>query len=153
MLLSGSGLVNATDSSSEKRNSSNGGIKVEDGKFVLNATPDEVNQDTYRLSKAAVDNFNAAIEAGHFHIGSPSTQIRPATQKTKQTSLRVSEGTTAADIAAVEDIESPDTLVSLDPTPKRENLNRIRPLHKVVTRMMWMLVDKHSRRRCMSTYT
>ncbi|QLG48738.1 hypothetical protein [Natrinema halophilum] len=122
MILSGSGLGSAADS---PWGDSSGGISVEDGKFVLGATPDEISQETYRLSKTAVSNFNAVIEAGYFSINSPTTNRRLTTQQIEKTTLTPSEGATVADIAAADGVEPQEASVSLGRTQEREDSSRI----------------------------
>lgn len=121
-LLSGSGVVSAEDRPSGPRNGSRGGIKVEDGKFVLDASPGAVGKETYRLSKAAVSNFNAVIEAGYFTIDSSSTEGQLTAQQAEQTSLSPSKEADMADIAAVDGVESPNPSVSLDQAQEQESV-------------------------------
>ncbi len=123
-LLSGSGLASAADSRS-KHHRTDSGVKVEQGKFVLDATADDIGRDTYRITRAAVESFNAVIEAGYLSIDGLSTHDRLTTQQAEETSLTIVEGTTAADIAAVEDAESLNSFVSIDQAQESEGFSSI----------------------------
>ena len=79
-----------------------GGITVENGKFVLDATPDELGQFTYWATKVGVDDLNEAIEAGCFSIESTetTTQGKLTPEQAQETSLEVHADT--AEIAAID---------------------------------------------------
>jgi hypothetical protein len=109
VLLSGTGLSSASNGNrpSEQRSAGSGGVVVENGKFVLDATPDEIGQTTYKLTKIAVRDFNAAIEAGYFSVDSSSTGVQPTSQGVEQSSLTVSEEASTDELAEIDSVEYP----------------------------------------------
>lgn len=122
-LLGWSGAASAADSQSDRHTAYNGGVKVEDGKFVLDATPEEIGQSTYRLTKTAVDNFNAIIEAGLLDIDSTLSGGKVTTSQSAQTSLIPSTKATTEDVASVHGVEAPQPAVPIDQVQAREDLN------------------------------
>lgn len=125
VVLGGSGLAAAEKGESNQEETAADWIAVENSRFVLNATPEEIGESEYQMYRKGIKNFNEEIEAGRLRLVKTASQLAASEDdvldgQAKSTVDRASQYV----LLPSEEIASPTKPAELEATVSAASCNR-----------------------------